>query len=102
MASAHPLASPNARQNLLPAANPFAPSSVVFKRNLLRAVDGVQQTRGLGVVLVDLGRLTHLRRPTTGDATVVFERRVSPVRVPPLIAKAVTDPRRAQPRTSQT
>ncbi len=102
MASAPPLASPNARRNTLPAANPFAPASVVFKRDLIRAVDGVPQTRGLGVVLVDFGRLTHLRRPSPGDATVVFERCVRPVRTPPLLAKSATAPRRAQPRTPQT
>lgn len=102
MASAPPLAAPNTHQNTLPASNPFAPASAVFKRNLVRAVDGVPQTRGLGVVLVDFGRLNHLRHPSPGDATVVFERRVRPVKTPPLLAKPAAAPRRAQPRTAQT
>lgn len=102
MASAPPVALTNARQGVQPTMGPFAPASTLFKRDLVRAVDGVPQTHGLGVVLIDFGRLSHLRRPSPGDASVVFERRVRPVRTPPLLAKSVVTPRRAQPRNART
>ena len=64
------------------------------------------------MVLVDFGQLHRLRQPQSGEATVVFERRVKPMRVPPLLARApraaprpqaARGPARAdKPRTAQS
>lgn len=42
---------------------------------LLRTVDSVNETRGLGVALITGGQLTRLREQGWSDATVVFELR---------------------------
>ncbi len=80
---------------------------VNLSRHLLQVVDRVAETRGLGVVLVDFGRMQRLRRPPPGTATVVFERRPKPIVVPPLLARPGTRSRgRAQApqrqRTTET
>ncbi|RMB53947.1 hypothetical protein C8J44_1559 [Sphingomonas sp. PP-CE-3A-406] len=79
----------------------------VLSRHLLQVVDRVPETRGLGVVLIDFGRMQRLRAPSPGTATVVFERRMKPVVVPPMLAKPGTAaPRQAQApqrqRTTET
>lgn len=83
-----------------------------FKSHLIRVVDGVPETRGLGVVFMDFGRLHRLRRADAGEATVVFERRMKPFVIPPMLRKPekgqtprYPSPSRqaaAKPRTSQS
>lgn len=66
----------------------------------MRVVDNVPETRGLGVVLIDFGRVYHLRRPDPGEATVVFERRLRPIEVPLMLRRPEPRPvaRRPSPR----
>ena len=78
-----------------------------MSQHLLRVIDRVPETRGLGVVLIDFGRMQRLRVPPPDTATVVFERRMRPVAVPPMLARPGTAAvRRAQapqrPRTANT
>lgn len=61
-----------------------------IRRALIGVVDRVPATRGIGVTFIDFGRLHRLRKADAGEATVVFERRPRPIKVPPLLARAPT------------
>lgn len=83
------------------------PSATSFPRHLLKVVDQVPETRGLGAVLIDFGRMQRLRPPPPGSATVVFERRTKPMSVPSMLVQpGTTTAQRAQapqrPRTADT
>jgi hypothetical protein len=75
-----------------------APSNrAALSRQLLQVIDRVPETRGMGAVLIDFGRMQRLRKPPPGSATVVFERRMKPVVVPPMLARTgAAGPRQAQ------
>lgn len=64
------------------AAHPPAHASGDFRRALIGVVDGVPETRGIGVVLIESSRLHRLRMPDAGEATVVFELRERPRGIP--------------------
>lgn len=66
---------------------PFLPDAAAyaagdFRRALVRVVDAVPETRGLGVVLIEWDRLHRLRMPDPGEATVIFELRERPRGIP--------------------
>ena len=66
-----------------------APSAAAFQQRLIGVIDSVPQTSGIGVALIDGGRLYRLRNPEAGEATVVFERRPRPRHVSFLSARPV-------------
>lgn len=91
MASAPPMAGAGASRQTMPS-NPVA-----LSRHLLQVVDRVSETRGMGVVLIDFGRMQRLRTPPPGTATVVFERRMKPIAAPSMLARSdAAASRRAQ------
>jgi hypothetical protein len=61
---------------------------------LKRAVDQIPETQGMGIVLIVNGSARTLRATLSGQSTVVFEYRPSPV------AESAAPP--ARPRGSQT
>jgi len=64
-------------------------------RALVGVVDSVPETRGIGAVLIEGGRLHRLRAPDAGEATVVFELRDRPRGIPFLQAPPAAASRRA-------
>lgn len=77
-------APPNISHRTLP------PNPGAFSKHLIRVVDQIPETRGLGVVLIDFGRMKRLRVPPSGSATVVFERRLKPMVAPAMISHSET------------
>ncbi len=68
-----------------------------FRRALVGVVDSVSETRGIGVVLIEPGRLHRLRTPDPGEATVVFELRDRPRGIPFIQKGAASAGRPAAP-----
>ena len=64
------------------AVHPPAHGSGDFRRALVGVVDSVPETRGIGVVFIESGRLHRLRMPDAGEATIVFELRDRPKGIP--------------------
>lgn len=80
---------------LLAARSPI-PGSADFRRALVGVVDSVPETRGIGAVLIEAGRMHRLRTPDAGEATVVFELRDRPLGIP-FIQQGSAPARKAAP-----